>query len=59
MDDKNRKYTHVSVTDKRGRKYLCPVGTENRNSKKGVDVNVCFERDVPGRYAARINVRET
>ena len=24
-----------------------------------IDSNVCFEKDVPGRYAARINIRKS
>ena len=57
---KNNKITHVPVKDTKGTDYLCPVKTDNEKSGySSVDLNECFEEDVPGRYAARIVVRQS
>ena len=59
MDKKKKKYTHVNVRDEQGNDFLCPAESLKGSADNDVDVNVCFERDVPGRYAALIKVRES
>jgi len=51
------KKKHVTVIDKKGTDYLCPVKLDQKSEALvDIDSNVCFEKDVPGRYAARINI---
>ena len=54
---RKKNYTHNVVKDKKGTEFLCPAGTvDNHKHPDSVDVNVCFEKDIPGRYAARISM---
>ncbi len=56
----NREITHVNLKDKDGRDYLCPVdpaGSEPDFIE--LDLNVCFERDVPERYAGNIHIKDS
>lgn len=59
MEKQNIDFTHINVKDDQGNDFLCPaespVGTKNTD----LDLNVCFERDIPGRYAAMIKIRES
>ena len=58
--EKVKDYTHISVKDKNGVDYLCPVELKTKNGDlKSLDVNVCFEKDVPERYAGRIVIKES
>ena len=58
--EKIKNCTHISVKDKNGVDFLCPVESKTKKEDlKSLDVNVCFEKDVPGRYAARIVIKES
>lgn len=59
MEKKNKTYTHLAVTDRNGKEYLCPDEPPETDEQADIDFNVCFEKDVPGRYAAQIKVRES
>lgn len=59
MKTKNR-YTHFMIKDKYGTSFLCPLGMKrNRTIDNEPDYDECFEKNVPGRYAARIRIRES
>ena len=59
MAKKNKDFTHINVKDDQGNDFLCPVESTVGTSNTDLDLNVCFERDVPGRYAALIKIRES
>lgn len=59
MKKKDKKYTHVLVKDGHGIDYLCPAKkTDRENRGEEIDFNVCFENNVPGRYAARVRIKK-
>ena len=57
MKKRNQTYTHIMVSDTDGKDFLCPVESAVDMNGKDVDMNVCFETDVPGRYASNIVVQ--
>lgn len=59
MKKNNKKHTHIKVKDGSGIDFLCPAGSANKTGNPDLDLNVCFEKNVPGRYAARITIRES
>ena len=59
MEKKKKKYTHKTFKDEHGKDFLCPVEKVKGGRDAAIDFNVCFEKNVPGRYAARINIRES
>lgn len=59
MQMNDKEYTHIAVIDEKGNDYFCPVESADEQGRKDIDINMCFDRDVPGRYAARIIVKES
>ena len=59
MRKENKFYTHYEIKDRSGKDYLCPAAVKRNGKTDRIDQNVCFEKDIPGRYAARITIRES
>lgn len=57
MDHVREEYTHIAVKDENGSDFLCPVDTDQGSQGNNLDYNVCFERDVPERYAGNISIK--
>lgn len=49
--------TYMVVKNEDGSDFLCPAAPNGKNVRK-IDENVCFEKDVPERYAGHITIRE-
>jgi hypothetical protein len=58
--NKNKEFTHINVKDENGNDYLCPVDSyDSGEDSEKLDLNVCFEKDVPERYAGNISIRDS